>query len=176
MPHAVSIEFDEALPEAERDGLDTAALGALAERALASEAAEDGAVTVLLAGDDRLRELNAAHRDVDEPTDVLSFPAAEAEAFPGEVASGEAVPSGAEAARDEGPRYLGDIAISVPAARRQAAEAHLDLADELGHLMVHGLLHLLGYDHETPEDDAELRAIEEALLGDQIHAGRAHED
>lgn len=119
------------------------------------------AVTVLLATDERLRALNRDHRGLDEPTDVLSFPAEEGDAFP--------TPPGE-------PRYLGDIAVSLAAIERQARTAGLDPALELAHVVVHGLLHLLGHDHETPEDDAAMRAREEALLGPAIHAGRAHDD
>ena len=133
-----------------------------ARRALeAEDIGELVGFSIVLAGDAWLHELNLEHRDVDAPTDVLSFGAEEGEAFPG-------------APDLEESRYLGDIAISVETARRQAAEAGLTLAEELGHLAVHGLFHILGYDHETPEDDAAMRAKEEALLGPRIHASGAH--
>lgn len=128
---------------------------------LREEQIADGtAATLLLAGDELLRELNREHRGSDEPTDVLSFPAAEGEAFPGEP--------------DEAP-YLGDIAVSVPMVRRQAVAASMAPGEELRHVVLHGLLHLLGYDHETPEDDAQMRAREEAVLGAEIHAGHAED-
>jgi probable rRNA maturation factor len=159
MSHDISVEFDSL---ADRAGVNIDALRALCERVLDGEAVEEEVgFSIVLAGDVWLRELNLEHRDVDAPTDVLSFGAEEGEAFPGAPDV------------DEG-RYLGDIAISVETARRQAAEAGLTLEEELGHLAVHGLFHILGYDHETPEDDATLRAKEEALLGPRIHAAGAH--
>ena len=160
MSYDITIEFDESL--AERSDVDIEVLRGLCERVLTAEALDDGAgFSIVLAGDSLLQALNLEHRDVDVPTDVLSFGAEEGEAFPG-------------APDLEEPRYLGDIAISVETARRQAAEAGLTIAEELGHLAVHGLFHILGYDHETSEDDAALRAKEEALLGPQIHVSGAH--
>jgi probable rRNA maturation factor len=101
-------------------------------------AALDGAVTVLLAGDMRLKELNRAWRHKNKPTDVLSFPAGE---------NGEGV--------------AGDLAISVETAARQAAEHGHTLDDELRILVLHGMLHLAGYDHEA--DKGEMRALESDL-------------
>lgn len=91
-------------------------------------------VTILLTDDEKLRQLNQEFRGIDEPTDVLSFPA---EKLPPEV-------------MDDDP-YLGDIAISVPMATRQAKQGGHSLKAELQLLTVHGTLHLLGYDHEEPE-------------------------
>jgi probable rRNA maturation factor len=102
------------------------------------------ALTILLAGDDRLRELNRLYRGYDEPTDVLSFP------------SGESFP--------EIESYLGDIAISVPMAGRQAAQGKHTLAEELVLLVVHGILHLLGYDHVEPSDRAEMWSVQHRIL------------
>ncbi len=125
---------------------------------LEEDGIEDGAaVTLLLAGDELLQELNREHRDTDEPPEVLSFPASEGEAFPGER----------DAARD-----LGDIAVSVPMVYRQVVGGWISPTEELQHVVVHGLLHLLGYDHENPADDRRMRAREESLLGPTIHSGR----
>jgi len=106
---------------------------ALRRRALAAFLAEaahaarlQGDVSVLLTGNARIRRLNREFRHKDQPTDVLSFPAA----LPGEV-------------------LAGDLAISVEAAAHQAREAGHSLAVELQILILHGLLHLAGYDHET---------------------------
>ncbi len=164
-PHyAISVES-----EGSAAGLDAAPFAQLVASVLATEGAEEGAgLTLLFAGDELLRELNSEHRGVDEPTDVLSFEAggADPEAPEDVFPAGEGGDSG---------RYLGDIAISVETARRQAEEAGLGLEEELAHLVLHGLLHLLGYDHETPQDDAAMRAREEAILGPRIHAGSGHE-
>lgn len=93
--------------------------------------ASSAEVTVLLTDDARLRQLNRDFLGYDSPTDVLSFP------------SGEPPSS----AVDEGGFYLGDVAISIPTAQRQAAASGHTLAQEVQLLTVHAVLHLLGYDH-----------------------------
>ena len=162
--HEVLIEFDDDVADAERATVDVSALRVLLRLVLAEDAPPDSAVMVLLGGDALLRRLNLAHRGVDAPTDVLSFEASLDDGFP---TTQEA----------EEPRYLGDIAISVETVRRQAAEAGLTGGEELRHVALHGLLHLLGHDHESEDEAAAMRAREEALLGPGIHAGRAgHEE
>ena len=100
-----------------------------------------GQVTVLLTTDAAIRKLNREFRGIDKPTDVLSFPA---ENLPGfEIA--------------------GDLAISVPTAMRQAAEQRHALSIEVKVLMLHGLLHLAGYDHET--DTGQMARRERLLRG-----------
>jgi probable rRNA maturation factor len=94
-------------------------------------------VSVLFCADGRMRSLNRRYRGLDRPTDVLSFPA------------GAGVPSGG---------FLGDIVISVPYASRSARRRDEPPAREIDRLLVHGLLHLAGYDHET--DDGEMDALE----------------
>ncbi|HZT75015.1 MAG TPA: rRNA maturation RNase YbeY [Vicinamibacterales bacterium] len=100
-----------------------------------------GAVTIALVGDARMRQLNRAFRGKDYATDVLSFPADP---------------------RPHGPRYLGDIVVATGVARRQAREQGHSEAVELRVLSLHGLLHLLGYDHER--DHGEMRRVEQRLL------------
>jgi len=90
-----------------------------------------GQVSVLLTTGSALRRLNRRFRGIDKATDVLSFPA-------------DAAPSGPE-------RVAGDLAISVPTARRQASEQRHALAMEIKILILHGLLHLAGYDHEADD-------------------------
>lgn len=99
-------------------------------------------VTLLLASDREVRRLNRVFRGTDRTTDVLSFPA-----------RGDLEP---------GRPHLGDVALSVPQARRQARRAGWPFRHELSLLVTHGFLHLLGYDHET--DDGEMRRLEEDLL------------
>lgn len=161
VPYDIAVEFEESLPDIDLAVLDLAAAERLAARVLEGEGVPDGTgVTLLFAGDAFLHGLNLEHRDVDEPTDVLAFGAEEGAAFP--TAPGEA-------------RYLGDVAVSVPAAVRQAAAAALAPGEEIAHLVVHGLLHMLGYDHDEPAADAAMRAREEAYLGPRIHASRPDE-
>jgi len=158
---------------AARAHLDVDVVRALCARVLEEEGVEEAAgVTIVFSDDDLLRSLNRAHRDLDVPTDVLSFPAWESGLEDDDEFAPPEVPRDAD---DPGP-YLGDIAISVETAARQAVEAGLTIERELVHLVLHGLLHLLGYDHEAPEDDARMRAREEAVLGPEIHASTAHAD
>jgi probable rRNA maturation factor len=122
-------------------------------RALSQEAVPSGRrVEVLLAGDETVRRLNAAYRSEDSVTDVLSFPtdAEDGDFFPG--------------AGEEGWRDVGQIALSLPQAARQALEAGHSFEEECAHLLVHGVLHLLGYDHEQPDEEAAMRAREDAAL------------
>lgn len=112
------------------------AVAVAANQALACEDASAGAaLTVLLTDDAYLQELNRHYRGEDRATDVLSFPA------------GEPMP-GSEELLD----YLGDIAISVPFAEKQAATQGHTTEAELQLLAVHGVLHLLGYDHLEPDE------------------------
>ncbi len=137
-------------------GLDTGALTVLAERVLAGESVADGTgVSILVTGDEHIRALNNEFLGIDEPTDVLSFPDDQGdEPFP----QGEEEP------------YLGDIAISFPTALRQSEEIGHSLDAEFAHLLVHGILHLCGYDHvDSEEDEARMRAREEHYLGPGVH-------
>ena len=91
-------------------------------------------VTIAFVSDNKIRSLNQQFRGINKPTDVLSFPS--------DLETGE----------------LGDIAISVEAAARQAKENGLTLNEEIAQLILHGLLHLSGYDHET--DNGEMNRLE----------------
>ena len=106
-----------------------------------------GQVTVLLTTDREIRRLNRQFRGKNKATDVLSFPTAK--------------PPSISKARTVAPIVLGDIAISAHTARRQAATLGHGLAVEIKVLMLHGLLHLAGYDHET--DDGKMARMEERL-------------
>lgn len=159
-PYDLGFEVDTAPPDA-LDPLDLDALAAFTTDVLDALDAPAGAiVTVVLADDGLLHALNRDHRGRDEPTDVLSFPAAEGEPFPG--------------APQEAPE-LGDIAISLPLAVRQAAAAGLAPELELRHLLLHGLLHLLGLDHEGEEEARTMAALEERFLGTAVHGAVPHD-
>lgn len=97
-----------------------------------------GEITIALVSDARMRVLNRTFRAVDQATDVLSFPA-----------SAEAMVTPNPAAGRSAPAALGDIAIATGVATRQARAAQHSLTTELRVLALHGLLHLLGFDHET---------------------------
>jgi len=107
-------------------------------------------LTLTIVDDDEIHQLNREHRDVDRPTDVLSFPLIDGtDAF--------ALPPGM-------PRELGDVVVSYPRAVAQAEEYGHSVARELTYLVVHGVLHILGHDHEVPEEQAVMRAREEAAM------------
>jgi probable rRNA maturation factor len=114
-------------------GLDPASVERLVAGVLDDlEVAGPCALSVSLVGDDEIRQLNREHRSLDEVTDVLSFP----------VDGLDPLPAGME-------RELGDVVISLPQARRQAAAADVPELEELTELVVHGVLHLAGFDHEV---------------------------
>lgn len=134
-------------------GLD---IESLAAQVLEGEGALRGRpVVIVVTGDEAVRALNREFLGIDEPTDVLSFPYEGPEEFP--------------AAEDQ---PFGEIFVALPTVERQAAEYGLPPAKELAHVVVHGILHLCGYDHTAgPEEEARMRAREEHYLGD---LGPAH--
>ena len=109
-------------------------------------------LSIVLTDNDRLHELNLNYLGIDSPTDVLSFPASEADP-------------------ETGARYFGDILISVPRAQSQAEAAGHPLESEVQLLVVHGVLHLLGHDHAEPGEKkrmwrAQAEILESLGLGD----------
>jgi len=113
--------------------LDTEAWSTFAVRVLDAIGKSDSSATIAFVSDKRIRELNRQFRGVDKATDVLSFPAEET-------------------------FNLGDVAVSVDTAAVQAKENGLTFDGEIAQLILHGLLHLCGYDHET--DDCEMNRLE----------------
>lgn len=101
-------------------------------------------LSVVLTDDATIQQLNRDYRDLDVPTDVLSFAQQEADGPSTDV--------------------LGDLIISLQTAQRQADARGHSLASEVRILLVHGVLHLLGYDHQTPEQREEMAEAEQALL------------
>lgn len=109
-------------------------------------------LSVVVTNDARIQELNREYRGKDYPTDVLSFSQIEGpDGFP--------LPSDA-------PRPLGDIVISYDRVRAQAGEYGHSQQRELAYLTVHGLLHLIGFDHEAEQDRQRMRAAEESALAE----------
>jgi probable rRNA maturation factor len=96
-------------------------------------------LSILLTGDDQIQKLNRIYRAKNRPTDVLAFSQRE-----GDLG-------------DRAGCLLGDVVVSVPTARRQAASSGRGLVEELTFLLAHGLLHLLGWDHVTAADDRRMR-------------------
>jgi probable rRNA maturation factor len=106
---------------------------------------EEAEVSMLLTDDEDVRALNARWRGMDKPTNVLSFPAVS----PDRLAS---APS------------LGDIALAYETLAREAEEGGIALKDRYRHLVAHGFLHLLGYDHQSEEDAQRMEALERRVL------------
>lgn len=101
---------------------------------------DDRELSILVTGNERIRELNASYRSIDRPTDVLSFPM-------------------------DDPSMLGDVVISVEKAQAQAALFGVTAEEETGRLVAHGLLHLLGYDHvRGGRQAAKMKRAEEGLM------------
>lgn len=121
----------------------------LAERVLSAVGESRSELSLELTGDRRMRRLNREYRKKDRATDVLAFPIREA-----------VMPRGVRAVG----HMLGDVVISLPTAVRQAKEAGRSLDDELAMLLVHGVLHLCGYDHERNEREAARMARRERTL------------
>ena len=152
VPVSVSDEaWEEALPHCR----------AIASRAaMAAAGANPGPgpleISILLAGDEEVRGLNRDYRKIDAPTNVLAF------------ASGPPPPAlrAAPRAAPQAERLLGDVVLAFGTMRREAEERGLEMADHLAHLVVHGVLHLLGYDHEAaPDAEAMARAEARILAG-----------
>ena len=129
--------------------VDARRVRAAAERMLAELELERAELSVLLTNDEHIRELNAAHRKKDKPTDVLAFAMEEGE------------PS---AAAKTPVRLLGDVVISIDTAGRQARKRKRPLLDEVTHLLAHGLLHLVGYDHNTDSEERRMNAMTKRLV------------
>jgi probable rRNA maturation factor len=127
-------------------GLDSSSVERLVQAVLDDLAVEGAcSLSISIVGDDEIRGLNRDHRGRDEVTDVLSFP----------VDGLDPLPPGME-------RELGDVVISISQARRQAAEAEVTDVEELTSLVLHGVLHLAGFDHET--DAGEMFERQDRLL------------
>ena len=145
-------EIDIEIAESITAPIDTALITRAAQAALDVEL-QTGPIqlSILITDDAELQKLNRDYRQIDEPTDVLSFAAEEG-------APGFVYPP-------DMPRFLGDIAISYERVMAQAAEYGHSDARELAFLTVHGMLHLLGYDHErSPDDMVAMRAREELVM------------
>ncbi|MEQ8451666.1 MAG: rRNA maturation RNase YbeY [Nitratireductor sp.] len=132
-----------ASPEKLEPLVGTAAGAVIAELGLRSGTSELG---VTFSDDESMRALNRQWRGKDKPTNVLSFPA-----FP-------------DQSLDRIPPMLGDIVLAFETVRREAGLEEKPFDHHLSHLLVHGLLHLLGYDHETDDDAAHMEATERRVL------------
>jgi probable rRNA maturation factor len=136
----IEVEIEEAAWIAARPDVEALVLAA-AEAALAQEGAVGEGVSLLLTGDRQVRDLNRRFRGQDRPTNVLAFPA----------------PQNPE-------RFLGDVALAYGVCIREAEDQRKPLAHHLQHLVAHGVLHLLGYDHVSDAQAQAMEGLERALL------------
>lgn len=120
----------------------------IAERMLRHLEKEEQELSVLLTDDAFIQTLNEAHRGKDRPTDVLSFAQNEGEGMPTPLDHG----------------LLGDVVISLDTAERQARGRKHSLVDEVSFLLAHGILHLLGYDHQTDREEALMNEMTARLV------------
>ena len=124
----------------------------------------DAELGVVIADDESVRELNRRHRGLDERTDVLSFSYVHQGHYYGETGT---------ASREDDIEFvtpggvgnpLGEVIVSYPQARRQAEQAGHTVETELAFLLVHGVLHLLGHDHEGPDERAQMEALQDRVM------------
>jgi probable rRNA maturation factor len=143
----ISIEVEDEAWQA-LAGLDQLARIAVASALSGACAGEEAREIALLFTDDQsIAQINADWRGANKPTNVLSFPASPDMPIP-----------------DGEPRPLGDIVLSHGVIAREAAEQGKTLHDHTAHLIVHGVLHLLGFDHETDDDAGEMERLETSIL------------
>ena len=139
----MSVELDDRA----ESGVSDSEIDRVVAAVLLAEAIGEVEVGVIIVGESDMQDLNREHREQDSATDVLSFPIDEDESLPGV------------------PRMLGDVAICLPVLLAQATEREVSPAAELTDLLIHGVLHLVGYDHET--DAGEMLARQDEI-GDEI--------
>ena len=140
----VTVDADVPVPS----GIDGASIASLAEFALAEEAATGSwEVSFLFTSDDAIQRMHLEFMDLDSPTDIMTFPYESDDFMPGAIGG-----------------RGGDVVISVDTARENATDAGWTLADELQFLVLHGILHLLGWDDPDAEQRAEMLARQSVLL------------
>ncbi len=125
------------------------------ERALSALNQPHTSVSVTLCDDAFIHELNKIYRGIDKPTDVLSFAMKEGEPIHGE------------------PELLGDIIISIDTAEKQAPEIGHNITEEVTSLLVHGLLHLIGYDHQEKNEEKEMTELAHRITSAILHSKRS---
>jgi probable rRNA maturation factor len=149
-----AVEINILVDEGFEAGVEPSWLEDVAQRVLAAEKAKSKTeVGIVVTGQEMVQQLNRNFRGQDEPTDVLAFSSRE-----------EAVGLPTFILAPDGLSHLGEVIISYPQALKQAEEHSHSLKKELTILLIHGLLHLLGYDHEEGEQERQMQAREKELL------------
>ena len=134
-------------------------LRSLARQILVAQCAEAGSeMGIYITGQEKMRELNRVYRGKDKTTDVLSF------SFYVKEAAGSAETDVEFPIPEEGALHLGELVISLPQAELQAAELGHPVKSELARLLIHGIMHLLGFDHEIDSDAEIMEAREEEIM------------
>lgn len=143
----IYVEITDRLPASTRpsEGLSKLLVNAAQETLIKTGKQVEASLTILISDDFQLQELNRQYKGIEAPTDVLSFLSDEIDPETGE-------------------RYLGDVIISYPQAMAQAASGRHSIQEELQLLVVHGVLHLLGYDHADESKKKDMWSLQEAVL------------
>lgn len=147
----VSVEIEEQIPLTEEEQAAMTRVQEVLEKVAEIEQLPDVSISLTLVDKARIQEINQEYRQKDTPTDVLSFPLFEQRSEWRKEDWEEAI-------------ELGDIVLCLPIAGEQAIEYGHSLLREISFLVVHGFLHLLGYDHETKEEEEEMFALQEKVL------------
>ena len=143
----VNIQIDDPF----RGSIDESWLRRAVEETLRAEGIDSSIeLGLVVTGEERVRQLNQSYRGLDEPTDVISFALLEGD--------------GSFVMPPDNVLHLGEVVISYPHAARQAQEQGHSIEREMAHLVIHGVLHLLGHEHEEAEDDHKMRVIEAEVL------------
>jgi probable rRNA maturation factor len=153
----INVLFDEGFEGC----LDTGWLDGMARAALSTQGVgEDVEMGLVITGQEKIQELNRTYRGQDKPTDVLAFAL---------LPESDTEPGLSFTAPPDGVRHLGEVIISYPQAVQQAEERHYSLKREVAILVIHGVLHLLGYDH-IKSDEAALMSAKEAEILKMVEA------
>jgi len=154
------MEINVLIDEGYEECLEVSWLRSVAEQVLvAQDAGSRVELGLVITNQEKVQQLNRSYLGIDEPTDVLSF-----SMLPGPLASGEAEASSPFAQPPDGVLHIGEVIIAYPQAVIQAEEHHHSIKREIAVLIIHGVLHLLGYDHDKPELERQMKSREEEIL------------
>ena len=167
---ADALEIDVQIDEIFAGTVDADLLAAAARAALQQQAWSAGTLAIVVTSDEAVQQLNRDYRGVDAPTDVLSFAAQDEDESASHPQGAPPELAALLAAQ------LGDVIIALPYAARQAQRFGNSLDAELRLLAVHGVLHLLGYEHDTAEEEAAMWAAQEEILAPFGVRGLSHRD
>lgn len=162
--------------EAQSNHVDGGWIGSVSAAALRGIGKSGEGLSVVITDDETVAELNRTHRGLDETTDVLSFSYSHSGSYyGGDEHNSEIADSDDFILPPEVEADLGEIVISYPQAERQASEAGHTVQKELAVLLAHGILHLLGYDHEDDDEAVEMRSWEAKALDVIVSGGLLEE-